>query len=86
MTRTESLIYRRRRGTTGAQRPASLLALTCGAAMTRPVLGHVWGAEAVSHWRLPTSDARGEISRLSLSWHDDARLRIVMLIRHRSER
>ena len=47
MTRTESLIYRRRRGTTGAQRPASLLALTCGAAMTRPVLGHVWGAEAV---------------------------------------
>jgi hypothetical protein len=32
------------------------LALTCGTAMTRPVLGRVWGTEGVSHWRFPTSD------------------------------
>ena len=43
------------------------LALTCGAAVTRPVLGRAWGEEAVSHRRLPTSDGRGEVDH-SASW------------------
>jgi hypothetical protein len=43
------------------------LALTCKAAMTRPVLGRVCGVEAVSHWHLPTSDGRGETGHSALS-------------------
>ena len=33
--------------------------------MTRPVLGRVWRAEAVSRWRLPTSDGG---TKSALSW------------------